>query len=778
MLLHYLKITLRNIRRHKGYAFINVAGLAISLTCCMLIGLWILNERSYDKHYPDNDRIQAILTNGNFHNANAMAAYIEENVPEIQHAARLTWGEKALINSGTYQYFERLLVADPQILEILSFSFLAGDSETALDEPNSIVITQEAAAKLFPDELAIGKTLSINNQNEFIVKGIIENIPINSSFRFDILTSIEYHRQEAMKRGWTYDAWNVKSTRTLVKTQPGVTASALSDKISGAISQFYENEEVTLSAINVGDLYLRFSETNKGIKVFAAIALAILLMACINYVNLSTARFRIRGRETGIRKVIGASRGALIGQFLAESFFMMVTGTIFALCLVDILLPFFNSLFGMRLSLALLNKSSVISLGAVIVVSVTVATGIYPAIVLSRFRPAQTLKKGLGSTNRHFTLRRVLVVSQFSLTAVLIIGTAVIYAQINHMKSWDVGYNKQHVVNIRLRGESRDKYDALRNELRQNPQVVAVTAGMSTLPYWQMESAASWDGLGSDEERNVSFNFVKYDFTKTFGIELVEGRDFDESISSDEESACLVNETLAQSMDRSPVIGNSLDFWENELKIIGIMKDFNFSPLTSRIEPLLIRMVPGDEGDFLSINQLSIRISPDNISSTLAFIEKTWNRVVPNHPFEYEFLDQQFNRKYSSLEQVNNLAVCFGLLAIFIAALGLFGLASFTAEQRTKEIGIRKVLGASVLNIVRMVSKEYVILVIISNVVAWPLAWYIMRDWLSEFAYHIDIGVSTFFVVGCFTLIVALLSVGYQAVRAANINPVDAIEYE
>jgi ABC-type antimicrobial peptide transport system permease subunit len=284
--------------------------------------------------------------------------------------------------------------------------------------------------------------------------------------------------------------------------------------------------------------------------------------------------------------------------------------------------------------------------------------------------------------------------------------------------------------------------------------------------------------LKPDEEREVWFNFVKHDFTKTYGIEIVEGRDFDASFGTDEQLGCLINETLARSMNQDPIIGSRINIWDQDRKVIGVMKDFNFQPLEAPLTPLAVMMIPKDESVFAQTNTMSIRINPGDPRSTLNYIESTWNKVVPDHPFEYSFLDQEFDANYRSLEQVNNLAVCFGLLAVFIAALGLFGLASFTAEQRTNEIGIRKVLGASVASIVRMMSREYVMLVGISNLVAWPVAWYIMRDWLQGFAYHVNIGIGVFIAVGCFTLAVALLSVGYQALRAASINPVDAIQYE
>ncbi len=744
MLRHYLKITLRNIRRHKGYTFINVAGLAISLACCMLISLWLLNEMSFDDHYPDMERIQAILSSGHFSSSNALASYLKENVPEIQYSSRMTHGNEALVKSGSQNSYQRIVAADPDIIDILSFEFISGDPSTALTNPNSAVVTREIASKFYQDQDALGKILTLDNQNVYTVTGVVEDIPANSTVRFDLLVPMDYQRQPFVAAGFDYDSWKFWSTRTIVKGHPGVTPLAMTEKISGLVQKYYDDREVTLSAINISDVHLRFSESRKTIPVFSAIALAILAMASINFVNLSTARYRTRAKETAMRKIIGARRGALVAQFLGESAFLTFTGVFIALGLVEMVLPLFNSLFGLHLSLALFYNVPIALTGVAISAVIALATGIYPALVLSRFHPVQALRNSLDSSNRRFNLRRILVVLQFSLTAVLAIGIAIIYSQINHMKNWDVGYDQEHVININLRGESGKRFDALKNELLQNQAILAVTGGAVSLPYWDFSTTSTWDGLNPDEERDINFNFIKYDFTKTFGIELIEGRDFDESYGTDEQLGCVINETLARSMNQDPIIGSRINVWDQDRKVIGVMKDFNFQPLEDPLGPLALVMIPPGEPVFAQISALSIRINPGDIQGTLNYIEDTWNKVVPDHPFEYSFLDQEFDANYRSLEQVNNLALCFGLLAVFIAALGLFGLASFTAEQRTNEIGIRKVLGASVPSIVRMMSREYVILVGISNLVAWPLAWYIMSDWLKGFAYHVNVGIGIF----------------------------------
>jgi ABC-type antimicrobial peptide transport system permease subunit len=776
--LNFIKIALRNIRKHKGYTFINVAGLAVSIACCMLIGLWILNEMSYDKHFADVDRIYALQTEeDNLISPNALAPFLMESIPEIQHVARVDHEKEILISTRSHHSFEKILPADPAIIDVFSFPFIVGDPRTALNEPNSIIITQDMALKFYPNQTAIGKTLTFNNQTDYTITGIIDDIPHNSSLQFDMMVSIDIQRQMFSEDGLKYDGWNLATTTTYLKMRPGIIAADLTEKISGVIKDREAEEELSISAVSIGDVYFRFSEAKKGIKIFSAIVLAILVMASFNFINLSTARFKTRGKETGIRKVIGARRGNLILQFLGESALLVTIGFAFAVGIVEMVLPLFNSLFQLKLSFDLFNNYLVI-LAIIGIIGITaLASGIYPALFLSRYNPVQALKDNFGSTKKNFNLRRILVVVQFSLTAILIIGTVIVYSQINHMKSLDVGYNKAHIINIPLRGESRNHFSALKTELLQNSAILSVSGAMGSLPYWNASTTARWDGMDSDEGEKVHMNFVGYDYTKTFGIEMIEGRDFDESYATDVQSGCIINESLARLMNQSPILGCKIDIWGDGHQVIGVMKDFNFRPLNFPIKPLAIMMVPESGFMFMSINSISVRINGNNIESALGHIEKTWNQVIPTHPFEYSFLDEQFDGKYKSLDQMSSLAACFGLLAAFIAGLGLFGLASFTAEQRTREIGIRKVLGASINSIVRLLSKEFVLLVGISNLVAWPLAWYMMNHWLGEFAYHVKVSIGSFIAVGCFVLIVALFSVGYQALRAAYTNPVDTMKY-
>ncbi|UCC45489.1 MAG: ABC transporter permease [Candidatus Zixiibacteriota bacterium] len=779
MFSNYLKIALRGIRKQRGYTFINVAGLAIGLACCMLISLWILDELGHDKHYAEVDRIHAILANGERHCPNALAPFLQDQVPEIEYAGRTMGTSEVLVSAGLRQLYEEYLAVDPSIIDVFELPFISGDSRAPLADPNSIVITQKIASRFFPEQDAVGEILSLDNDHDLLVTGVVADMPHNSTLQFDMLVSIEFERQRNPDFPGYYEAWNAWGSRTYVRVQKGVTAATLTEKISDLANDQYDDEEgVQLSAINIADLYFRFSDAKKGVTVFAAIAIAILTMACVNFTNLSTARHRMRSRETGIRKVVGARRGQLVMQFLGESFLLTIIGFFIALIIVELVLPSFNALFQMQLSLSLMNDAVVILVIIGVLAVTALAAGAYPALLLSRYHPALTLRKGHESAGKHFTLRRVLVVFQFALTIFLVAGTAIVYTQINHIKGWDVGYNKEQVINIPLRGESRGLYDVLKNEMLTSPEIISATGVGQPLPYWHMFTAADWEGRQSDDEASVSMNFAKYDYARTYGIKIVEGRDFSTEHTTDLKHACLINETLARLMNLSPIIGADISVWGEDRKVIGVLEDFNFQPLNAAVEPLAIMMIAEDCFVFDEPSVMSVRISGRSVGASMQHLQETWERLLPDHPFEYSFLDEEFDAEYRSMEQMRNLAGSFGLLAVFIACLGLFGLASYTAEQRTKEIGIRKVLGATVTNIVGMLSKEFVVLVAVSNIVAWPLAWFVMKRWLEEFAYRAELSVGLFFMVGCFALIVALLSVGYQAIRAARANPVDAIVHE
>ena len=676
------------------------------------------------------------------------------------------------------QSYEEYTVVDPSIIGIFSFPFISGDPRDALAEPYSTIITEDIASKLFPDGEAAGKTLTIDNQHDLKVTGVVANTPHNSSLRFDILVAVDYEKRLTPELPDLFDAWNAWGCKTYVKVHPGITAAALTNKISNLIRvRFEEDKDVRLSAIPISDLHFRFSDARIGITIFSGIAIAILLMACINFINLSTARYIIRCKESGIRKLIGARRGSLIFQYLGESFLLIILGFIFAFIIVELALPYFNSTLQLDLSPGLLNDGLIIAAIIGIIIFTSLAAGFYPALILSRFNPVQALKENIGSAYKKSNLRKALVITQFSLTIFLILGTAIIYLQIKYIKLKDTGYNKEHVVNIPLREDSRDQFAVLKNELLKNPEILAVTGGAKSLPYWSLFTTAEWDGQQSEDGESVSINFTRYDFTSTYGIKLIEGRDFSKEHPGDIK-ACIINEKLASLLNAKPILGAEIDIWGEKRRVIGVTQDFNFQPLSEEVAPLAIMMISEDNFLFDKMRVLSARISPRNTEVAVRYIRNTWERILPGRPFEYSFLDEQFDAEYKSMEKMKNLGSSFAALAIFIACLGLFGLASFMAEQRTKEIGIRKVLGASILNIVRIISNEFIVLVLLSNIIAWPLAWYVMNRWLEVYAYHMSINPGLFFIVGSSVMVVALLSVSYRAIRAARANPVDVIKYE
>jgi ABC-type antimicrobial peptide transport system permease subunit len=593
MIINFLKIAFRQAWRYKEYTFINIIGLAISFACCMLIFLWLLEQWSYDKHHPDSHSIHAIQAqDGSLSTPNALAAFLQDQVPEVLKAGRVTGDLEVLISSASLNSFEEVQPADPEIIDIFSFPFISGNPETALDHPNSIIITEEMAARFFPDQNALGQTLTIDQKSDLTVTGVIENIPRNSVLRFDIMVHMDYIRKPFVDEGFDYDSWRFWGTNTYVKTQPGILSSDLTVKIAGMINDRYDDEEVTLTAINIGDVYMRLMAPRRDMSIFLAVAIAILLTACINFINLSTAGYKTRIKEIGIRKTVGACRSSLILQFMGESMLLIFFGFAAALILVECTLPLFNSLYNTRLSLDLLISLEVIMAAAGIIILTGITAGFYPSLFLSRFRPVQIMKDETGSIRNKLNLRRILVVFQFALSAIIIIGSITVYNQVRYMKTRDVGYHKEQVINIQLRGESGDKYRVLKDELVRNPNILAVTGATGILPYWSLSTTAHWQGMEPDTEEDVFLNFVDYDFAKTFGIEMLEGRDFDKNHVSDNPGGCVLNESLAREMNRDPILGSGINIWDEDRNVIGVMKDFNFQPLNYPIEPLAFILIP------------------------------------------------------------------------------------------------------------------------------------------------------------------------------------------
>jgi predicted permease len=786
MFKNYLKIALRNIKRHKGYSFINITGLAIGLACCLLITIWVLDELSYDRFHENASDLYRVEENqyyssGVYHvnvTPYPLAPALKKDIPEIIEATRYIWSRNILIRYGEKSFFEDdICFVDPSFFHMFTFPFIKGDRNTALNDPDSIVITEKMAEKYFSGEESIGKVLSLSNKYDFKITGITKNVPHNSYLRFNMVIPYEFLR----KIGRTDENMGRNAILTFVQLPKNMPVQQVNDKIRGFIKKHVpasrtELELAPYTGIHLHEFFGYGKEMGaiKYVYIFSVIALFVLLIACINFMTLSTARSANRAKEVGLRKVVGAVKGHIIRQFYGESVIYAFIALVFAIIIVVLLFPAFNNLSGKELTLAdSLNWSILISL-----ISITLFTGLvagsYPALFLSAFQPVKVLKGTHKSGAASSVFRRILVVIQFALSVFLIIGTAVVYSQLNYMKNREIGYDKEHLVYLLMRGETRKSYSSLKNELLKDPRILGVTASSESPSNIGSNSAgAEWDGKDPEQSVLIGMNSVDFDFIETLRIELKEGRGFSKDFKTDETEAFIINEEVAKFMGKESIVGENFSFVGREGKIIGVMKNFHYQSIRNKIEPLAI-YIGSPENLYFTL----IRIPPESIPASLSFIEDTWQKINPSYPFEYRFLDEDFDRYYRAEERMGGLLKYFSILAVFIACLGLFGLASFTAEQRTKEIGIRKVLGARVSQITILLCKEFLMLVLLANVIAWPVAYFVMRGWLQNYAYRTSLGLLVFAAAMVTALIVAIISVSFQAIRAAVANPADSLRYE
>jgi putative ABC transport system permease protein len=786
MFKNYLKIALRNIKRHKGYSFINITGLAIGIACCLLLSIWVLDELSYERFHENAPDLYRVEEN-QYYSAGVyrvnvtpfpLAPALKTDIPEIIEATRYVETGSILIRYGEKSFFAYdICFVDPSFFYMFTFPFIKGDRNTALKDPDSIVITAGMAEKYFSIGEPIGKVLSFNNKYDFKVTGVTKNVPHNSYLRFNMIIPYEFLR----KKGLTNESMGSNSILTFVQLQKNTPVQQVNDKIRGFIKKRVPTSKTELELAPYTRIHLHaffgYGKEMGAIKyvyIFSMIALFVLLIACINFMTLSTARSANRAKEVGMRKVVGAVKGHIIRQFYGESVIYAFIALVFAIIMVVLLFPAFNNLSGKELSLAgSLNWSILIGLICITLFTGLVA-GSYPALFLSAFHPVKVLKGTFKSRAASSLFRRILVVIQFALSVFLIIGTAVVYSQLKYMKNREVGYDKEHLVTLLMRGETRKSYSSLKDELLKDSRILGVTAsGQSPSSIGSNSGGAEWDGKDPEQSVLIGVNPVDFDFIETLRIELKEGRGFSKDFKTDNTEAFIVNEEVAKIMGKESVVGENFSFVGREGKIIGVMRNFHYQSIKNKIEPLAIYIEPPE-----SLYFTLIRIPPESVSASLSFIEETWRRIIPNYPFVYRFLDEDFDRYYRAEERMGSLLKYFSILAVFIACLGLFGLASFTAEQRTKEIGIRKVLGANVSQITLLLCREFLILVLLANVIAWPAAYFVMRGWLQSYAYRSSLGLIVFVAAMVTALFVAIISVSFQAIRAAVANPVDSLRYE
>jgi len=792
MFRNYLKIAFRNLLRRKLYSLINVLGLALGMACCLLIILFIQDELSYDRFHEKAEQIYRVakIEKRNEGVVNyplvfpVVAPKLQQDFPEVLNAVRFDPQLSVLVSRENKQFLEqRFFYADSSVFDVFTFPLIKGDPKIALKEPYTLILTEEMAEKYFGSEDPLGQTLSIDNRHDYKITGVLKNIPHNSHMKFDFLASMATEEAENPRYGKLW-AW---SCYTYLLLPRDYSPSELEKKFPDFILR-NRNEQAAkawtfylqpLTKIHLHSNLGYEIEPNSDIKhiyIFSGIGFFILLIACINFMNLATARSSNRAKEVGVRKVLGADRSQLAKQFLGESLVFSFIALPLAVAVVEIVLPAFNALTNKAVTLSSLSHQAA-SLGLIgVVLLVGIISGSYPAFFLSAFHPSEVLRGKLRAGVKSSFFRRILVVVQFAISIVLIVGTVIIYSQLDFIRNKKLGFDKEHVVVVRIEEpEMQKRYEPFRQDLLQNPGIVSV-AGSTCFPGINPNlSPFVPEGAEDKEPLKLRHVLVDYDFIRTFGIEVKEGRDFSRDFQTDAKQAFVINESAAQEFGWETSAGKKLtDLDLGSGYVIGVVKDFHFRSKHQKIEPLILSIRPDERYIYF----ISVKYDQANAREILSFLQKKWKEYSPDRPLDYFFLDENFDKLYRAEERLSQIFSVFSFLAIFIACLGLFGLASFTAEQRTKEIGIRKTLGASAANIVLLLSKEFTKWVIVANALAWPLAYFAMNRWLQNFAYRISIGLWMFFLGAGLALAIAFFTISFQTVRAALANPIDALRYE
>jgi ABC-type antimicrobial peptide transport system permease subunit len=785
MLRNYFRIAFRNIVRHKAFAAINIAGLAIGMACSIFILLWVENELSYDKFNKNADYIYR-LPGGGATNSGPMVPELKAKIPAIKNFVRFSHLTTTVFATGTKRFEEKaVFYADSTLLQVFSFPLINGNAETALARPDAVLITEDMAKKYFGNEDPIGKILKRDNKDNVVVTGVLKNIPANSHLQFDFImpmSAIAHSDWRLRDNIWaSYDFYDYIQFDDNFKATPAALA-AFSRQANKIIAEHIQENTPTIKLQPLADIHLRsdYHDSLPGqgniryVNILFVVAFFILAVACINFMNLATARSARRAKEVGLRKVVGAGRMQLIGQFLGESLFISFIALLIAVGIVNLLLPVFSNLAGKELSIRLLD-GKLIALLLGIALFTGLVSGSYPALFLSGFKPVNVLKGNIKMMGGNLYFRNGLVVVQFVVSIVLLAGTAVVYRQLNYIKNRDIGYNKSNLLYMPMTGEMGDKQRALNAELKTNP----LTANFTTItdPIANLSSdtwGLEWEG-STVADRKISFSktWVTDNFLDVLQMKMAGGRALSTTEFADSGNY-VINEKAAKIMGMTPTtaIGKSLTFNGNKGIIVGVVKDFNYKSAESAIEPLILAFNKWNGGTVL------VRTQPGKTEATIRALEKISKQLNPSFPFSYGFVDQDINNLYKGEQQMGSLFNAFAIIAIFISCMGLYGLSAFMAEQRTKEIGVRKVLGASVFNVVYLLSTGFTKLVFIAIAIAIPIAWFVTTKWLSGFAYRINVGWAIFLIASSGALAIAWLTVSYESVKAAIVNPIKSLRTE
>ncbi len=795
MFRNYLKIALRNLVKHKGYSFINVGGLAIGLACCFLIVLFVRHELSYDQFHTQAPRIYRLLhaskqdpSRRSALSASAYAPHLVHDFPEIEQAVRFftNAGPANLKHDSEVRTINGLVFADASIFKVFSFRLQRGNAATALTTSNTLIITEAAAQSWFGNEDPLGKTLIYLRgplKLSMQITGVLENVPGNSHLQFDHLAS--FATIEAFMGEQALEEYTNFNYYTYLLLRAGVLPRQLAARVPDFLRK-YRDEETAANTLlmlqPLADIHLTTNVvwdvgTNadkKYLYIFSAVAFLILFIAGINFVNLATARATLRAKEVGVRKVVGAERRQVILQMFGESILAGMLAMILAFCLLQILGPALSGLLGRAFAVNVIVDSTVLLALIGVGLSAGILAGIYPAIVLSSFEPITVLKRMATQGVKGARLRKALIVAQFSISILLLIAMVTVYRQLQYMKTRDLGFAKEQVVFVNLSGPVKEHFSTFRTKLLNHTHIKE--AALGTIP-GRVGTSRDYKWPGQDEKNEASQSFYTMfadaHSVEALELELVAGRNFSELITTDVTNAYLLNETAVRELGWSAPVGQPFHVWDEKPgQVIGVVKDFHFRSLHQKIEPLVLDIKP--EWSWT----VALRLAPGHLKATLNFIETQWREFEAEAPCHINFIDADFERLYRAEERLGKLFGAFTFLAIFVACLGLYGLAAFTTEQRTKEIGIRKVLGASVRDILFLLSKEFTRLVAFAFVVAVPVAYFVVNSWLQNFAYRINLGASPFLLCGALVLVLALVTVSSQALRTAFSNPTEALRYE
>jgi putative ABC transport system permease protein len=811
MLINYIKIALRNLMKYKFISFINLFGLTVGLTCCLLIATYIINELSYDRYNKNGENIYRITRSFNTSDGTVslnlstisppFGYYLPTDFPEIKKMTRL------LSNGATpLKYKDKLInepnvyFADENLFDVFTLDVVKGNPKTALNEPFSVMLSEETAKKYFGDEDPMNKVLKANNQFDVKVTGVYKGFPANSYMHPGVLISFNTLNDSAVYGEKNlHTNWGNNSFFTFILLPDHYDISRMISRFPAFIDNRMDHKNyggqipskfTKLGLQKLTDIHL-YSHTDyeaepngdiTRVYIFSIIGAFILLIACINYMNLSTARSALRAREIGIRKVIGARKKEIITQFLSESVLIAWAAIIISFVLLYVSLPWLSKISGQNLTIRILMKWQILLPIFITPFVVGLLSGLYPALFMSSFQPVKTLKGLLKAGSGNISFRKVLVVTQFSISIVLIITTIIVFQQLKYIQEASLGYDKEHIITFGYSNEINKSYESFRAELLSNPNIRELGRS-SRIPTGRLLDDMNASAFIGDSLKPVTADIkllsADYDFIPTYGIHLVAGRNFSRSFHSDT-SNFILNETSVKTIgwkSNQEAIGKDFTYGDFKGKVIGVVGDFHFESLRQKIVPMVM-LNPATTATDSYFNRLSVKVSGKNISSTLAAMEKTWQKYLPGMPFQYTFLDENFTTLYQSEQQQGTLFTIFACIAIFIACLGLFGLSAFTVTQRVKEIGVRRVLGARVDSIVRLLSMEFLKLVMIASIIAFPIAWYAMTHWLQDFAYRISIQWWVFILAAILALIVALVTVSFNSIKAAVANPVKSLRSE